>query len=80
MIVTVDAETREQLVQKIMELPPESVREVEEFLDFLRYRHERRESRGGVTLGGLLEGYRFTLEEIAQARQEMWGSMDDRHP
>ncbi len=74
--MSIDTETREELLQRIMELPPEGLREVQEFLDFLRYKQEKRESQTGVTLGGILEGYRFTRQEIAEARREMWGSED----
>ncbi len=72
-----DAETREQIMQRLLGLPPESLREVEEFLDFLHYKQERREGGAGVALGGILAGYRFTEEEIADARREMWSGTDD---
>ena len=68
--------TQEQIIHTLAELPPESLREVQQFLDFLRFRSQERAREPAVALGGLLEGYRFTEEDIAQARREMWKRVD----
>jgi len=69
--------TKEQIVHTLDELPPESLREVQQFLDFLRFKRQRQQRmrKPAVALGGLLTGYRFTEEDIIQARREMWGHM-----
>jgi hypothetical protein len=68
--------TKEQIIHTLAELPPESLREVQQFLDFLRFRSRERAREPAVAIGGLLEGYRFTEEDIAQARREMWKRVD----
>ena len=70
------AVTKEQIVHTLDELPPESLREVQQFLDFLRFKRQQRARKSAIALRGLLAGYRFTEEDIAQARREMWGRMD----
>ena len=69
--------TKEQIVATLDELPPESLREVWQFLDFLRFKNREHESEPDIALGGLLEGYCFTEEDIAQVRYEMWGRVDN---
>ena len=49
---------------------------VEQFLDYLRFKSQKRAGEPAIAIGGLLEGYRFTEEDIAQARREMWGRVD----
>jgi hypothetical protein len=70
------AVTKEQIVHTLDELPPESLREVQQFLDFLRFKRRRQARKSAIALRGLLAGYRFTEEDIAQARREMWGRVD----
>jgi hypothetical protein len=65
--------SKEQIIHILDELPPEGLREVQQFFDFLRFKARERADEPAVALGGLLDGYRFTAEEIAQARCEMWG-------
>jgi hypothetical protein len=69
------AVTKEQIVHTLDELPPESLREVQQFLDFLRFKRRRQARKSAIALRGLLAGYRFTEEDIAQARREMWGPL-----
>ena len=70
------AATQEQIIHALDELPPEALHEVQKFLDFLRFKSQEQVREPAVALGGLLQGYRFTKEEIAQARREMWGRVD----
>lgn len=72
-----DTKTTELILQRLRELPANSLQEVEEFIEFLRFKQERRTQEGSVALGGLLKGYKFNEEQIAEARREMWGRMDD---
>jgi len=64
--------TKEQIIYTLDELPSESLREVQQFLDFLRFRIGKEANEPAVAIGGLLEGYSFTNEDIAQAHNEMW--------
>ena len=68
--------TKERIIPMLDELPPESLREVQQFLEFLRFKSRELAREPAVALGGLLSGYRFTEENIAQARREMWGRAD----
>ncbi len=63
--------TKEQIIHALNELPPENLREVRQFLDFLRFKNQEQACEPAVAFGGLLEGYHFTEEDIAQARREM---------
>ena len=75
--MALNTETRQQILRRLAALPPEGLQEVEAFLDFLDFKHARREGAPGVALGGVLAGVRFSADEIAAARQEMWDSADD---
>ncbi|MBU0703447.1 MAG: hypothetical protein KKC18_06230 [Chloroflexi bacterium] len=68
--------TKEQIIYTLDELPPESLREVQQYLDFLRFKIRKQADEPAVAIGGLLEGYSFTDEDIAQARREMWERVD----
>jgi hypothetical protein len=75
------AMTYQDICQQIAELPQESLVELAKFIEFLRFKME--ESATGtkadkplriIKLGGLLKGYDFSPEFIAEARREMWGN------
>ena len=68
--------TKEQIVHTLDQLPPENLHEVQQFLDFLRFKSQKQVQEPAAALGGLLDGYRFTEEDIVQARREMWGRVD----
>ncbi|HET90689.1 MAG TPA: hypothetical protein ENN99_08130 [Chloroflexi bacterium] len=74
--------TKKRIIRMLDALPPESLHEVQLFLDFLRFKNQEQPAEHtrepAAALGGLLQGYRFTEDEIAQARREMWGRMDER--
>jgi hypothetical protein len=76
----IHATTKEQIIHALDELPPESLHEVQQFLDSLRFKNQERAHEPAPALGGLLAGYRFTEEDIAQARREMWGRVDGSTP
>jgi hypothetical protein len=69
--------TKEQITRVLDSLPAESLSEVQQFLDFLRFKQGSQSSQPPAALGGLLEGYRFTDEEITRARRDMWSRFDD---
>jgi hypothetical protein len=75
------AMTYQDIYQQILELPQESLVELAKFIEFLRFKAdgagEEKQTRKPVhirDLEGLLEGYDFSPEFIAEARREMWGN------
>ena len=70
------ADLREQIADAISELPDARLTEVRRFLEFLRFEDTDEGDASVVVLEGILDGYRFSEEEIAQARCEMWRGVD----
>jgi len=75
------AVTYQDICQQIAELPQESLAELAKFIEFLRFKagESATETKAEkplriIKLGGLLEGYDFSPEFIAEARREMWGN------
>jgi hypothetical protein len=70
----------QKIQQEVLELPQETLPELERFIEFLRFKTKPRKSRKAETnpplkivkLGGILEGYDFSPEMLAEARREMW--------
>ncbi len=74
--------TKQQLYKTIDELPPESLSEVAQFLEFLKFKQARGQAipqKRIVKLGGLWKDQpEITEEDIAEARREMWGKFGER--
>jgi hypothetical protein len=77
------AMTYQDICQQIAELPQESLVELAKFIEFLRFKFKadkagkEEQAKKSVhirDLEGLLEGYDFSPEFIAEARREMWGN------
>ena len=75
------AMTYQDIYQQILELPQESLVELVKFIDFLRFKagESATETKAEkplriIKLKGLLKGYDFSPEFIAEARREMWGN------
>jgi hypothetical protein len=75
------AMTYQDIYQQILELPQESLVELAKFIEFLRFKagESAAETKAEkplriIKLGGLLKGYDFSPELIAEARREMWGN------
>ena len=72
----------QKLQQQVLELPQESLPELEQFIEFLRFKFQTRKPKrtaksaldttDAVRLDGLLEGYEFSPEFIKETRREMW--------
>jgi hypothetical protein len=71
MIQVID--TRPQVLAQLPKLPPDKQRELFEFAEFLVQRHRPKQPRQSIK--GLCAdlGVQITDEDIAQARQELWG-------
>jgi hypothetical protein len=75
------AMTYQDIYQQILELPQESLVELAKFIEVLRFKtgESATETKAEkplriIKLGGLLKGYDFSPELIAEARREMWGN------
>ncbi len=75
------AVTYQDICQQVAELPQESLVDLAKFVEFLRFKADGagKEKQAGKPvhirdLEGLLEGYDFSPEFIAEARREMWGN------
>lgn len=68
--------TPQKIYQELLELPDDNLVEIWQFIEFVRFKscHEPPQQRV-VKLGGVLRDYAIdiTEEDIAHARQEMWG-------
>lgn len=67
------------IYEQAQELPPESLRDLAQYVEFLRFKAGTKgqvESPAGlrvVKLRGLLKGVDVSPEMLAAVRQEMWG-------
>ena len=75
--------TYQDIYQQIEELPQESLVELVKFIEFLRFKAGKTKPKSEdaderpfrpVKLKGLLKGYDFSPEFIAEGRREMWGN------
>ncbi len=73
--------TYQDIYQQILELPQESLVDLSKYIEFLCFRADGakkgKQAKKPVhirDLEGLLEGYDFSPEFIAEARREMWGN------
>ncbi len=79
--MSTDAVTYQDIYQQILELPQERLVDLSRYIEFLRFKadgtNKGKQAKKHVhirDLEGLLEGYDFSPEFIAEARREMWGS------
>jgi hypothetical protein len=63
----------EQVLQRIRELPPAYQQEVLDFANFLRKKKPPKSPRRSLLGIWADMGFDISEEDIAQARQEMWG-------
>jgi len=77
------AVTYQDICQQIAELPQASLVELANYVEFLRFKVDKTKPKSEdaderpfrpVKLKGLLKGYDFSPEFIAEARREMWGN------
>lgn len=74
----------QNIIEQIKFLPPESLDDLASYVEFLRFKARSTkalttpsEKLRVVNLRGLLEGYDFSPEFLAEARREMWQSMEE---
>ncbi len=76
--------TAQTIIEQIKVLPPESLDDLASYVEFLRFKAYSTkaitppsEKLRVVNLRGLLAGYDFSPEFLAEARREMWQSMEE---
>ena len=81
----------QKIYEQIQELPEESLLEVSRYLEFLRFKARKPKTKPMpkeqqtpplriVKLGGILKGYDFSPELLAEARKEMWKKFEVEQP
>ena len=73
--------TIQQLYEQIRDLPQESLPELARYIEFLRFKARTAPTTAQrplriIKLGGLLKGYDFSPELLAEVRQEMWQKLE----
>lgn len=74
-----------QIYEQARQLPPESLTDLAQYVEFLRFKagdglvDEPDHPKGVrvINLRGLLKGYDFSPELLAEARREMWSSLEE---
>lgn len=70
---------KQQIIQLLDALPEDRLEEVVDFVEFLRARHAPPQpAYAPVALGGLWAGVSADADDIATARDELWGSLGER--
>ncbi|MBM4425395.1 MAG: DUF2281 domain-containing protein [Chloroflexi bacterium] len=62
----------DEIAHALNDLPPESLNEVRQFIDFLKFKTQAARQSSPVAVGGMLSGFQFSSDDIARARAEMW--------
>jgi len=76
--MTLAMDRKEDVVNALDDLPPESVSELIAFIEFLRFKSQKQPPRL-IKLGGLWQDLPPVSEnDIAEARREMWGQFGER--
>ena len=76
--------TAEHIYAQIQDLPQASLDELERYVEFLHFKNAKSDqSRPPIhirDLEGILEGYDFSPDVIAEARREMWPKFYEDEP
>jgi len=81
----------QKIYEQVQDLPEESLPELAKYIEFLRFKTHMPTTEPAteaqplstlpiIKLEGLLEGYDFSPEFIAEARREMWKKFEDPQP
>jgi hypothetical protein len=70
--------TKDELVRALDDLPADTLPELRQFIEFLHFKAQSRPKKL-ARLGGLWKDLPpITDQDIAQVRQELWGSFGER--
>jgi len=76
------ATLKQKIFSALETIPPEGLKEVDSFLEYLhhRYRHQHSPSHNyvPVALGGLRKGIHISKKDIEEVRKEMWNNLNTR--
>ncbi|MEI2688598.1 MAG: hypothetical protein V9H69_02375 [Anaerolineae bacterium] len=79
--------TAQHIFEQIETLPSDSLDELATYVDFLRFKARKAEDAEPaekplrvIKLRGLLKGYDFSPEVLAETRREMWRKYEDVEP
>lgn len=78
--MTMPLTLKNEMLDLLDELPPDALTEVRQFVEFLKFKQHHTDTASPVAIGGWLAGYRFSADDIAQARAEMWVRFRDDKP
>ncbi|HMO57942.1 MAG TPA: hypothetical protein PKC19_11320 [Roseiflexaceae bacterium] len=79
--MTAQEQMKRQIITLLDTLPAERLEEVTDFVAFLRTRHALHQPvYTPVALGGLWFGESADETDIAEIRQEIWGSFGEQEP
>jgi hypothetical protein len=70
----------QELFKALSELPSDCLAEVQEFLEFIKFKKKPSKKHQIIKLGGLLSDYHVDISEddISKARDEMWKSFGEK--
>lgn len=68
------------VLENLRQLPPEKQQEVLDFAEFLRQKTAPKQSRRSLKGLWVDQDIHITEEDIAEARQEMWGNFPRKFP
>ncbi|MCP4156155.1 MAG: hypothetical protein GY757_51015 [bacterium] len=73
---------RQQIAVTLNDLPPEGLKEVANFLEYIRFKFKKPDSRSTpyrpVALGGLWKDETIEEKDIDDIRKEMWNDFGNR--
>ena len=73
---------KQNIITSLDNIPPEGLKEVQAFLDFVRFKSQKKTAKSKpyipIAMGGLWEGEKITEQDIADIRKEMWGNLAKR--
>lgn len=73
---------KQNIITSLDDIPAEGLKEVQTFLDFIRFKSQKKTETSTpyipVALGGLWEGEEISEKDIADIRKEMWGNLEKR--
>lgn len=82
-VINASALTIQQIHQQIDNLPPESLAELTDYLEFLRFKANKTAPLQPsplrvIKLRGILKGHDFSPESLVTARREMWRKFQEQ--
>jgi hypothetical protein len=77
-----DNNIKKRIILSLDNLPPESLQEVINFLDYVRFKFQRNQTSTPykpIALGGLWKDENIDEQDIDEVRREMWQTLESRN-